>query len=882
MPAATGHGWSDWLLRQIDSLCEAPPAIKQHKTNLQQYLRQNEIAVALGGLGAAAESIVKDVLAREGWPAARSLLEDIETLGGHGKQAAARRGDRDPVAPETIYSLLHALRTYRNQLHPYKLGTTQRKDVVLQEDDRRIGLHQFLRVLEWYYVEYPRGEKMPAIRSDGPPLDGRERAWIAYTNWLDEQLDTPLFGEPFGLRQVYVPLRGYRELPRNKAEEGQAASGGRGSRKPRRLVRRLDLLVDAWRAVRNAEQPLLILEGGPGSGKSSFAKAYAAQVAREGGWRVLFVPLHDQLFDLKDNLRDALRSFCRLLPVRPPDDPLDLAAGERLLLVLDGLDEHSKTGRLGAEVVREFLDHVHKTVSQINHNRQEARLLVLLSGRPVAVEAVRTEVARTDTPIVNVLPYFVNGAQHWEAEWDDPEQVLGTDQRHAWWQKYGELTEEKLTRMPDEVASPDLEEITTLPFSNQLVAIVRRDAPERLTQGRTDLNYFYDTVLEAVYRRAWEPRNRSHPAARGMELDEFGEALEEIALTAWHSSDGRTTTERAILKRLKENAGQRFRRWLDQVKDAAAVHLLLAFFFRPQGRDEANERTFVFTHKSFAEYLTARRIVRDVADVAADLTTRRARRGGEEQALEGWAEVCGPARLTDDLLRFLKVRVRAVSAEQATAWQDVLAGLLCHVLRHGMPMEKLRLPSFQEMNRQALNSEEALLATLACCAWKTQRLSRVASPRAGEGTTLGEWLRRLAARPRGSGFNPYQCLVWMDLASANLSLLDLFQANLAGANLTGANLWGADLTRADLTGANLTGAFLDEANLTGADLTRAILTGANLHRANLTEANLTGADLTEALLTGAELTGADLTGAKPSIIWRMPGWRYRRAGSGRI
>jgi uncharacterized protein YjbI with pentapeptide repeats len=882
MPPTNAPAWSNWLTQQIECLCETPAELKQHKVNLRQYLQQNEIRVALGGLGAATEAIVKDVLAREGLSAAKNLIDDIETLGSNDQQAAARRGGGGPVVPETIYSLLHALRIYRNQLHVYKLGTTQRKDVILQEDDRRIGLHQFLRVLEWYWVEYLKGEKLPSIYTLMPPLDERTQAWIAYTNWLDEQLDTLLFGEPFGLRHVYVPLRGWCEVRRKSVDADRSGRRGPGAGLPRRLVRWLDLLVDEWRAQRNVEQPILILEGGPGSGKSSFAKVYAARVAREGDWRVLFVPLHDQLFDLEGNLRDAIRSFCRLLPVRPPEDPLDLTADERLLLVLDGLDEYSKAGRLGAEVVREFVDHVQKAVTRLNHDRKETRLLVLLSGRPVAVEAVRTEMARTESRVVHVLPYFVNKRLRQEASWDDPGQVLGGDQRHDWWRRYGELTGEKLAGMPEEVAARDLEEITSLPFSNQMVAIVRRDAPHRLAQGGPDLNYFYDAVLEAVYHRAWEPRNRSHPAARGLEFDEFAAALEEIALTAWHSSDGRTTTERAILRRLKENAGQHFRRWLEHVKDAAAVHLLVAFFFRPHGRDEENERTFVFTHKSFAEYLTARRIIRELGEMAADLTSKRSRRGGsEEPALECWAEVCGPARLTRYLLRFMEIRVRSELLEQAAVWQQVSARLLGHLLRHGMPMEKPRLPSFREMTRQALNAEEALLATLSCCARRTEQLSRVDWPKAGEGTPPGEWLSRLGALERLEEFNPFKCLDRMDWSDARLGALRLFGADLTKSDLSNAVLawqnpaeagWrgrisaGADLRWGDLTGANLKGAHLEHiclhgAVLTGTNLTGADLTGADLTRANLAGANLTGAHLTWASLAGAHLAKANLAGA---------------------
>jgi uncharacterized protein YjbI with pentapeptide repeats len=898
MPDATTQTWGDWLVQQIERLGDTPQTLRRHKANLHQYLHQNEIRVALGGLGAAMEEIVKDVLGTEGWPAAKSLIEDIETLGGQGRDATSRRGGVGPAVPETIYTLLHALRTYRNQLHSYKPGSTQPKDVVLQEDDRRIGLHQFLRVLEWYYVEYPKGEKLASIRTALPAIDERSGAWITYTNWLDEQLDTLLFGEPFGLRQIYVPLRGYCDKRhQGGVEEDPAGPSGHDLRKTVRLVRRLDLLVDAWLAQSSVEQPIFILEGGPGSGKSSFAKFYAAKVAREGLWRVLFVPLHDQLFDLKDNLREGIRTFCRLLPVRPPDDPLDLVAGERLLLVLDGLDEYAKAGRLGAEVVREFFEHVQRSATQLNHNRKEARLLVLLSGRPVAVEAVRTRAARTEVQLVNVLPYFVNLAQRWEAEWDDPDRVLEHDQRHDWWRKYGALTGENLAGMPEEVADDKLDEITTLPFSNQLVAIVRRDAPERLSRGQADLNYFYDAVLEAVHRRAWEPRNRSHPAARGLGFAEFAEALEEIALTAWHSSDGRTTTERAILKRLEENAGQRFREWLRHVQDEAAVHLLLAFFFRPHGRDEVNERTFVFTHKSFGEYLTARRIMREVGEIATDLTDKRPRRGGtEDRALQCWAEVCGPARLTTYILRFMRLTVRAKPADLAAAWQDGLAGLISYMLRHGMPMEKLRLPSFKEMARQALNAEEALMAALSCCTRRTEKRCGIDWPRTGEGTTPAEWLHRLGGFHRLTGFNPLKCLAWVDWSDANLGPLWLPEADLTKCDLRGvilasgrpgelegtmparigADLRWATLTEAILTEADLEGVCLRGANLNGAKLSRALLSygdprmakfqGADLSAAELSmtdlrRADLSGADLSQADLSGADLSGAGLPGA---------------------
>jgi len=105
-----------------------------------------------------------------------------------------------------------------------------------------------------------------------------------------------------------------------------------------------------------------------------------------------------------------------------------------------------------------------------------------------------------------------------------------------------------------------------------------------------------------------------------------------------------------------------------------------------------------------------------------------------------------------------------------------------------------------------------------------------------------------------------------DLTGANLREADLFrvdlrEASLREADLTGAHLFRGDLTDADLRGADLTGAHLFRADLTGTDLRGANLRGADLTGADLFRGDLREADLREADLRVADLTGADLTGA---------------------
>ena len=96
--------------------------------------------------------------------------------------------------------------------------------------------------------------------------------------------------------------------------------------------------------------------------------------------------------------------------------------------------------------------------------------------------------------------------------------------------------------------------------------------------------------------------------------------------------------------------------------------------------------------------------------------------------------------------------------------------------------------------------------------------------------------------------------------------LDLIKINLAFANLSGANFWEADLSGANLGRADLSGANLRFANLSGTILEEANLSGANLAFANLSEANLAFANL-----SGANLWKADLNGANFDKAFYCPG-----------
>ena len=105
-------------------------------------------------------------------------------------------------------------------------------------------------------------------------------------------------------------------------------------------------------------------------------------------------------------------------------------------------------------------------------------------------------------------------------------------------------------------------------------------------------------------------------------------------------------------------------------------------------------------------------------------------------------------------------------------------------------------------------------------------------------------------------------LSYVNLSNADLSHANLRVANLMGVNLSNSNLHNADLTCANLKVANLTDADLTNVDLTCANLEGTNLTDADLRNANLKYTNLRCTDLTSANLENVDLWNANLINSK--------------------
>ncbi|OQW64111.1 MAG: hypothetical protein BVN29_14120 [Nitrospira sp. ST-bin5] len=694
----------------------------------------------------------------------------------------------------------------------------------------------------------------------------REWAWIAYSALLQRRVQEGIFDEPFSLSQIFVPLNAYFSEDTDRMDSTDQA--GRAAQQRRRVVVSLQNELEQWLQKTEPQDTIRVISGGPGSGKSSFARIIAAQLAQGAKLKVLFVPLH--LIDPSKDLVDEVGRFVRDEGVLL-QNPLDPDSSEpNLLIIFDGLDELASQGKAAAETARAFVREVERVMEK--RNLQGVKLRVLISGRELVVQENESEFRRP-RQILTLLPYFIphpfRHDRHMikysqDEEYLDPEKLLKIDLRQQWWKNYGALTGKGYKGLPKELSRMDLDEITAQPLLNYLVALSFSRDKLDFTKD-INLNSIYADLVAAVHERGYE-RHRPYASIRHMKLSDFSRVLEEIGVAAWHG-DGRTTTVREIEDHCRTSGVGILLDVFQEGAKTGVTRLLAAFFFRQYGERPSGDPTFVFTHKSFGEYLTARRVFRAIEKVIRELDRRvdSPDEGWDERdALKHWARICGPSPISRYLHVFLLNEMKLRSASQLPPWQERLAKLFGYMLRHGMPMEQLQHGSFKDVLFQVRNAEEALLVALNACARVSKQTSTIEVP---DPTAFGSWFKRIQGQRTGpDSVLGTDCLSFLALNDAFLDIGDFYGANLQRTKLQGsrarfacfsrANLSNSDLRESILIGANLEGTDLRGANLKGARLQRA-----NLKRANLEDANLEGADLREANLEDANFEGADLKDA---------------------
>jgi uncharacterized protein YjbI with pentapeptide repeats len=697
-----------------------------------------------------------------------------------------------------------------------------------------------------------------------------------YKSWLVKQIDEPMLGEPFGLKKLFVSPRAYF-IKRIRREESGISGDSNNEYNEKVVVNLQDYLWD-WIDDAKQDDAIRLISGGPGSGKSSFAKMLAALMARRNDVDVLFIPLHH--FEPSADMIDAVGKFVKTDGFLEENPLISSHRKNRLFLIFDGLDELAMQGKIAARTAREFVREVLRKIERLN--QVKTRVQILITGRELVVQESEADF-RKEEQILHLLPYHIGKNEI--RKYIDPKKLLVIDQRDIWWQKYGAATGQYYQNLPAELAQPHFEEITAQPLLNYLVALSLQRGELKFDKG-TNLNSIYADLLKAIYERGWS--KHQHAAIQGVEEKDFSRVLEEIALATWHG-DGRTTTIKDI-KSHCDSSGiikllDRFQYQLQEDSQTKVTQLLTAFYFRRSGHDTSGEETFEFTHKSFGEYLTVRRILREIELINRKLDAKDSdpdEGWDEREALHRWLAICGPTEIDSYLWKFLidEIHLKYVQSSFAIEqFQNKFCRLFGFMLRDGMPLERMS-PRFRffEERRYARNAESALLICLGIFSRLTKKISRIEWE---DAFSFGNWISRTWGQSKGFAVLPlFGSLCYLDLSGCWLNSRHFWNANFEGSDLSKANLVSSDCRYSDFTNVNLTGAFIAHANLHGAKFNNAVLMNANFSPISLPRLdepygdedepdgavfkgmNLDGAKFDDADLRGADFEGASLKKAQ--------------------
>ncbi len=690
--------------------------------------------------------------------------------------------------------------------------------------------------------------------------DRRELAWLRHEDWVrglynreqifeGEQED----GRVLTLAHTYLKLRCYWHVPvENWAEEARE----QGRREVEVHVGWLHDTVHRWLEDPKGG-PVRVVAGGPGSGKSSFARAIATEVIDGATHRVVFIPLQHMRLDgdlggqigkflhgrHSAVLEDGGKGF--------PENPLDWVADDAtpLLFIFDGLDELARSDDKAEDLTRKFIVSVQNMIA----SRQGAKAMrALVLGRSTACQQAMKEATLDSDCLLHVAPLpaidvegDVYGAKHQLSDGShetvavhDPAGALKSDQRKQFWEKWCGATGQPCGDIPEAVTHSDMGELNAEPLLLYLL-ILSGYTGDNWREAKDNRSHVYHAIFARIFKRN---KDKEHFANAHIDEDDFFTLMECLGLAAWQGN-GRTGSD-ADFEKLRGLYDPSRKKKFRELTSAKLANVAIQFYTR---QDVGDTQGFEFIHKSFGEYLAARALLNGSRRIAWRLQNEDA---GEKagDVVGDWMRLVGDAGLTFEILRFLREEARRVASESMKADLVSLTDLFSWVLRNGIPVHRAfdDEESYRVLEARQRKAEGALLASL------TSRAAGVSDNNIVRVTPT--WPNTYAV----ADFLARQQTEGDTIIRVGFLHLDVSGADLSGADLRGADLSGAYLIEADLFGADLRGANLSEANLSGANLIEADLFGANLSGANLSEANLSGAGLSGVDLSGADLSGADL------------------------
>jgi hypothetical protein len=205
------------------------------------------------------------------------------------------------------------------------------------------------------------------------------------------------------------------------------------------------------------------------------------------GYRVLYIPANS-IRSFGSSLEEIVTkhlSFA-LSMEKPPSIEVELSdpdlTGKPVLIIIDGLDEYDVGDTTVSLAAARLVEHSQKAIDDWQIHGRDVRLL--LCGRPEAASSLTAQFRKKFHHLQ------VTGFVHELSELEQPansssDEFLKVDQRDIWWRKWQARTEQKITGLPQTIASSKDQgvlEITSQPLLNYMIAVLCLHEGEKLSR----------------------------------------------------------------------------------------------------------------------------------------------------------------------------------------------------------------------------------------------------------------------------------------------------------------------------------------------------------------------------------------------------------------
>lgn len=714
-------------------------------------------------------------------------------------------------------------------------------------------------------------ENLTAPENEG--ARARADMWFAYKSHLNELVYRNLFlhempGHPdASLMDLYTPSRGIYVARKGDLEN----DGALVDDEEERTVFGFDLhdqLLKSWIEldVKKAGSTRLVT-GDPGTGKSTFSLMFAHRLSADGH-RVLYIPANS-IRSFGQSLSEIVSRHLSLTLSLDRTPNLDAeisdpdATGGPLLIIIDGLDEYDVGDTTVALSAARLVEHAQKAIDDWQLHGRDVRLL--LCGRP---EAAASLTAHFRGPFQHLqVTGFVHSLRVGEKFANrESEKILEIDQRMQWWRRWQRCSDVEQVGLPEVISnSPDegISEITSQPLLNYMIAVLKLHEGERISS----LSYLYSDLFSQYYNRQSETKFAAFKDICPT-LDRFRRIMSEIGIAAWHAGDRSVGTEDLELRFNRPP----LKKWLESAGEAnrGLSAILSAFYTRPEDSTQPEKglaHRYVFTHKSFREYLTAVAVVRITEELARRLHPDAEDGWSDKEGLIGWLEVFGPTPIDQRQWLFIKDEFsQTVSIEARLVILRAVVHCLDLSVRRQMPLPVVI--SYTQALRMVGNAEESfflIIDAIVCSLGGVGNIPNFLRPSVtwpsesekAESFELFEIMHRIRSRPGcpddmlmahiggvlqlsdssiapqmetkfGRRPDSYEYAVVMDLSGAELKGVSLHEANVPYARFHRAQFTECDFGGCDLDGVDFGHGDLDNCVFEGANISNAILEGVSL------------------------------------------------------